>query len=80
MAAVSVGIVAGDLLVDLCYEEDRTADVDANLVMAEPDGFVELQATAERNVFPRPQLDALIDMGQEAIGQLFALQHAALDE
>ncbi len=79
VAAVSVGVVDGACVVDLCYDEDRRADVDANLVLSEPDRFVEFQSTAEGEAFAREDLDRLLDLGQEAVQQLFAMQKAALD-
>jgi ribonuclease PH len=78
VAAVSVGIVKGQALLDLCYTEDSTADVDLNYV-ATPSGIVEVQGTAEGKPFPRPRLDALLDLGQAACTTLFELQTRALD-
>jgi ribonuclease PH len=60
------------------YLEDRDADVDSNLVMLEPDRFVEVQGTGEHASFSRPELDHLLELGQAGIRQLFAAQHAAL--
>ncbi len=77
-AAVSVGIVEGAPLVDLCYVEDSSADVDLNLVMKDDGGIIELQGTAEREAFGRGLLDKMLDMGNEAIATLFALQREAL--
>jgi ribonuclease PH len=74
VAGVSVGVVDGQPLLDLSYAEDRTAAVDANLVMLEPDRFVEVQGTAEGAPFDRPSLDALLDLGHRGISELFALQ------
>src|SRR5438067_9987356 len=71
VAAVSVGIVAGESLLDLDYSEDSTADVDVNVVMTGDGRLVEVQATAERDPFSRTQLDELIDLatvGIERIG------------
>ncbi len=78
VAAVSVGIVGGERLLDLAYAEDRDAQVDANVVMLHPAHFVEVQGTGEQGVFSRPDLDALLDLAQEGIRQLFAAQEAAL--
>jgi ribonuclease PH len=78
VAAVSVGIIAGEPRLDLMYLEDRDADVDSNLVMLEPDRFVEVQGTGEHASFSRPELDRLLELGQAGIRQLFAAQHAAL--
>ena len=78
VAAVSVGVVAGEHRLDLAYLEDRDADVDANLVMLEPDRFVEVQGTGEGGTFSRSDLDALLDLGRLGIGELFRLQRQAL--
>jgi ribonuclease PH len=78
VAAVSVGIVEGEPCLDLAYTEDVRAGVDANIVMREPDQFVEVQGTGEHGVFSRPELDRLVDLGHHGITQLFALQRTAL--
>jgi ribonuclease PH len=78
VAATSVGLVRGEALLDLCYEEDAAADVDMNLVMTGAGRFVELQATAERNAFDDPQLARLIELGRAGLSQLFAAQRGAL--
>ncbi len=78
VAAVSVGKIAGEQRLDLAYLEDRDAEVDANVVMLEPDAFVEVQGTGEQGTFDRRELDALLDLAQGGLAQLFALQRAAL--
>ncbi len=78
VAAVSVGIVKGLPLLDLCYEEDSTAEVDFNVVMTGEDSFVEVQGTAEGKPFSREGMDQLIDMARTGILRLFALQEEAL--
>ena len=78
VAAVSVGKVSGEHRLDLAYLEDRDAEVDANVVMLEPDAFVEVQGTGEHGTFGRAELDALLDLAQDGLHQLFALQRAAL--
>lgn len=78
VAAVSVGIRGGEPIVDLCYVEDRDAEVDANVVVAEPDSFVEVQGTGERGTFGRSELDRLLDLALEGTRRLFAAQRAAL--
>src|SRR5690606_17872706 len=78
VAAVSVGIVAGEPRLDLEYTEDVAADVDMNIVALESGGLVEVQGTAERNSFSRAQLDALLDLARAGLEQLFRLQHDAL--
>ena len=78
VAAVSVGVVDGETRLDLCYAEDKIAEVDANLVVAEPDTFVEVQGTGEQGTFSRAQLDAVLDLGLSGIGRIVAAQRAAL--
>jgi ribonuclease PH len=78
VAAVSVGIVDGEPCLDLAYTEDVRAGVDANIVMREPDDFVEVQGTGEHGVFSRAELDRLVDLGHQGITTLFALQRQAL--
>ena len=78
VAAVSVGVVGGEVCCDLAYLEDRDAGVDANLVMRAPGEYVEVQGTAEHGAFSRPELQLLLDYGERAIGQLFAIQRQAL--
>lgn len=77
-AAVSVGIVAGEPVLDLCYSEDRDADVDANIVVLEPDRYVEVQGTGEGGTFGRDELDAILVLAEKGIGELFALQREVL--
>ena len=81
VAAVSVGIVGGEVLVDLCYEEDSAAEVDLNLVLAQTDGesaLVEVQGTAEGATFSRTQLDAMLDAGSAALEAVFRAQRERL--
>jgi ribonuclease PH len=78
VAAVSVGKVAGEHRLDLAYLEDRDAEVDANIVMLEPNAFVEVQGTGEHGTFDRAELNQLVDLAQHGLQQLFALQHAAV--
>jgi ribonuclease PH len=77
-AAVSVGLVDGEARVDLAYEEDRDAGVDANVVMIEPDRLVEVQGTAEHQTFARQELDQLLTLAEASIRQLFAAQRNVL--
>jgi ribonuclease PH len=79
VAAVSVGIVGGELLLDLDYVEDSGAEVDLNVVMTGAERLVEVQATAERATFDRAQLDELLDLGARGIAAIRAAQEAALD-
>jgi ribonuclease PH len=78
VAAVSVGIVGGEVRVDLDYEEDSGAEVDLNLVGVLGGALVEVQGTAEQRPFSRAQLDAMLEGGQAALARLFELQEAAL--
>ncbi len=78
VAAVSVGMVDGVPLLDLCYEEDAKADVDFNVVMTGAGKLVEVQGTAEGEPFTRGELDALVDLAADGIDQLTKLQHEAL--
>ncbi|WP_447973128.1 ribonuclease PH [Nitrospira sp. Kam-Ns4a] len=74
LAAVSVGKVGGEVLVDLAYEEDSMAEVDMNLVMTGGGRYVEVQGTAERRPFAKADLDAFLETGWRAIQRLVALQ------
>jgi ribonuclease PH len=74
VAAVSVGIVDGQSVLDLCYTEDRDAEVDANVVVLEPDQYVEVQATGEAGHFGRHDLDELLALADRGIAHLFARQ------
>jgi ribonuclease PH len=78
VAAVSVGIVEEEALLDLCYEEDARAEVDFNLVMTGSERLVEVQGTAEGEPFTREQLDALVDLGSRGIRELVEIQRGAL--
>ena len=79
VAAVSLGIVGGELLLDLDYVEDSGAEVDLNVVMTGDERLVEVQATAERATFDRAQLDELLDLGAAGIATIRAAQQDALD-
>ena len=78
VAAVSVGIVEGTPLLDLSYEEDSRADVDMNFVMTSANKFVEIQATAERQVFDDDQLRAMIGLARQGLQSLLTKQQALL--
>ncbi len=78
VAAVSIGICAGQVSVDLCYTEDSTADVDLNLVMTQSGKIVEVQGTAEGEPFAIEQLMQMVDAGKKAIGELVKAQLAVL--
>jgi len=74
VAAISVGIVGGVPMLDLCYDEDSQADVDMNVVMTGSGKFVEVQATAEHVPFDDGQMGALIDLARAGIAQLIEIQ------
>jgi len=78
VAAVSVGIVDGEPLLDLDYSEDSEAEVDMNVVMTGEGAFVEVQATAERTPFSRPRLDDLLELAAGGIDELAAAQEEAV--
>jgi ribonuclease PH len=74
VAAISVGLVNGEALLDLDYSEDSRADVDFNVVGTDAGTFVEVQGTAEGRPFDRPAMDGLIDLASSGLEQLFAAQ------
>jgi ribonuclease PH len=78
VAAVSVGIVDGEVLLDLCYEEDSRADVDMNFVMTAGHKMVEVQATAERQVFDDMQFAKMLGLARQGVQSLIAKQQAVL--
>jgi ribonuclease PH len=78
VAAVSVGVVQGEPLLDLCYQEDSQAEVDLNVVMNARGQFVELQGTAEGQAFERAVIDRLLDLAEKGIKELLAAQKEAL--
>lgn len=78
VAAVSVGMKDGEVLLDLCYEEDSNADVDMNVVMTESGKIIEVQGTAEEVPFSRQELDRMLDVAGAGLERLFACQRAVL--
>lgn len=78
VAATSVGIVGGELMLDLCYEEDFRAEADFNIVMTDAAEFVEVQGTAEDRPFTRSQLDQLLGLAGTGIQQLFNHQRLVI--
>src|SRR5215469_8364551 len=78
VAAISVGIVDGEILLDLCFEEDSRADVDMNFVMTGGNKIVELQATAEHQVFDEDQLQRMMRLAQQGVQPLVRKQQAIL--
>jgi ribonuclease PH len=79
IAAISVGMVDGNAVLDLPYEEDSRADVDMNIVMTGSDGLVEVQGTAEGTPFPRADLNQLLDLAGGGMQTLRAVQQAAIE-
>ena len=78
VAAISVGIYQGELVLDLDYPEDSDCDTDMNVVMTGRGGIVEIQGTAEGEPFTRAQMSGLVDLAESGIAQLIAQQKAAL--
>jgi ribonuclease PH len=80
VAAVSVGIVDGEPVLDLCYEEDSNAEVDMNVIMTESGKFIEVQGTAERQAFSRGQLDELLNLAESGLKTIFEFQRNVINE
>lgn len=80
VAAVSVGLVSGELVLDLCYTEDSMAAVDMNVVMTGAGKLVEVQGTAEGMPFTRERMDEMLDLAAAGIKQLLSAQKDALEE
>ena len=78
LAAISVGIVNDSEMLDLCYEEDSSAQTDMNVVMTEKGEFIEIQATAEENPFKREQFDKLLVLAEKGINELITIQKDVL--
>jgi ribonuclease PH len=74
VAAVSVGVVGGEIMLDLCYVEDSRADVDFNVVMTAEHDFIEVQGTGEGGVFSRATMDALVNLAEAGISELLEIQ------
>ena len=79
IAAVSVGIVEGQALLDLCYVEDVAAEVDMNLVMTSTGKYIEVQGTGEEATFTGDQLTQMLAFGKQGVDELAKLQRAAID-
>ena len=79
VAATSVGIVHGNMLLDLCYDEDYGAAVDFNVVMTSKGEFVEIQGTAEGKPFSRETIDELLSLAEKGIRQLFQIQQSVIE-
>jgi len=80
VSAVSVGIVEGVPVLDLCYEEDCKAQVDMNVVMAGSGKFIEVQGTAEEHPFERSELNGLLDLAEKGVFELVSIQRKVLGE
>jgi ribonuclease PH len=78
VAAISVGMVHGYYLLDLCYDEDNVADVDFNVAMTEGGELVEVQGTAENKPFTREDVNTLLSLAEKGIHELFRAQQEAL--
>lgn len=78
VAAISLGFVDGQLLLDLCYDEDSTASADFNIVMTGDGQYVEVQGTAEGGSYSRESLHAVLDLAEKGISELLAIQHKVL--
>ena len=78
VAAVSVGVKAGEVYLDLCYEEDSSCDTDLNVVMTQKNEFIEIQGTAEEKPFTREQADKMLAMAEKGISELIVMQQTAL--
>jgi ribonuclease PH len=79
VAATSVGLVRGEPMLDLCYEEDSQADVDMNVVLTGAGKFVEVQATAEHSPFDDGQMERLISLARSGVAHLIELQRRAIE-
>lgn len=79
VAAVSVGIIDGVSMLDLCYEEDSRAEVDMNVIMTASGELVEVQGTAEGKPFSRARLNELLDLAEHGLKQIFAMQRNAVE-
>lgn len=79
VAATSVGLVDGELLLDLDYSEDSTAEVDMNVVMDDRGRFIEVQGTGEQSPFDRDRLDRMLDLASAGVDRLLAVQQAIVE-
>jgi len=79
VAAISVGIIDGAQLLDICYNEDSNADVDFNVVMTDKGDYVEIQGTAEGSPFSKKDSEQLLALAEKGIKELFEIQKAAID-
>jgi ribonuclease PH len=79
IAATSVGIVHSNMLLDLCYDEDYSAEVDFNVIMTSKGEFVEIQGTAETKPFSKDTTDSLLTLAEKGIKELFQVQQMSID-
>ena len=79
VAATSVGLVDGELMLDLAYSEDSKAEVDMNVVMDDKGRFIEVQGTGEQTPFDRGRLDAMLDLASDGVGRLLDVQRAVIE-
>jgi ribonuclease PH len=78
MAAVSVGVVDGDVLLDLCYDEDSKAQVDMNVVMTGSGSFIEIQGTGEKRPYTKEEMQAMLSLAEDGINELIDYQKTVL--
>jgi ribonuclease PH len=78
IAAVSVGIIKGEILLDLSYTEDSSADVDMNIIMGEDGKIIELQGTAEGESFSKEELNKMLDSAEKGLKEIFEIQKNVL--
>ena len=79
VAAISVGVVGSDEILDMCYDEDGKCNVDLNVVAMDKGRYIEVQGTGEKTPFDRNRLNRLLDLAQIGLDELFRLQRAALE-
>jgi ribonuclease PH len=79
VAAISVGVVDGEPVLDLCYEEDCSAEVDMNVIMTEAGEFIEVQGTAEGKPFSREKLDELLGLAEDGLKKIFEIQRKIIN-
>lgn len=80
VAAVSIGIIEGTPVLDLCYDEDSTAEVDMNIVCTGAGKFIEIQGTAEREPFSRERMNEMLDLAEKGINRLIEVQRQVLSD
>jgi ribonuclease PH len=78
VGAISVGMVKGQAMADLCYLEDSAADVDMNVIMNENNEFIEIQGTGEEKTFTRAEMNQMLDHAEKAIQTILKIEEANL--